>query len=107
MLFVEGVGFNGRAEYEQALSDKKIIDELRKKYDLTTRQGLLDASKELRTVHFQTKVGDNFDDEIFEKLEALKRGESLPTKEPAPAPGRPSRKPSGRTPSKTSSLAAK
>ena len=47
MLFVEGVGFNGRAEYEQALSDKKIIDELRKKYDLTTRQGLLDASKEL------------------------------------------------------------
>ena len=77
MLFVEGVGFAGRTEYEQALEDKKIIDELRHKYDLTTGEGLLAVSKELRNVHFKTKVGDNFDDEVFEKLEALKRGEPL------------------------------
>ena len=107
MLFVEGVGFNGRAEYEQGLSDKKIIDELRKKYDLTTKEGLLDVSKELRTVHFQTKVGDNFDDEIFEKLEAIKRGETLKPQTPAPASRRPSRASKSKTPSKTSSLSVK
>ena len=82
MLYVDGVGFAGRAEYEQALNDKKIIDELRRKHDLTTREGLLDVSKELRGIHFQTKVGDNFDDEIFEKMQALKRGESLKPAEP-------------------------
>lgn len=106
MLFVEGVGFNGKAEYEQGLSDKKIIDELRKKYDLTTKEGLLDASKELRTIHFQTKVGDNFDDEIFEKLEAIKRGETLKPQTPAPASRRQSLTSKSKTPSKTS-LSAK
>ena len=93
MLFVEGVGFAGKAEYEQGLADKKIIDELRRKYDLTTREGLLDVSKELRGIHFQTKVGDNFDDEIFEKLEALKRGESLKPAEPVTSKNTPRRKP--------------
>lgn len=106
MLFVEGVGFNGKAEYEQGLSDKKIIDELRKKYDLTTKEGLLDVSKELRTIHFQTKVGDNFDDEIFEKLEAVKRGETLKPQTPAPASRRQSLTSKSKTPSKTS-LSAK
>lgn len=107
MLFVEGVGFNGKAEYEQGLSDKKIIDELRKKYDLTTKEGLLDVSKELRTVHFQTKVGDNFDDEIFEKLEAIKRGESLKPQAPATAAKKPSRTSKPKASSKTSSFAEK
>ncbi|MBP5660069.1 MAG: class B sortase [Lachnospiraceae bacterium] len=107
MLFVEGVGFNGKAEYEQGLSDKKIIDELRKKYDLTTKEGLLDVSKELRTVHFQTKVGDNFDDEIYEKLEAIKRGESLKTQTPAPAAKKSSRTSKTKASSTTSSLSAK
>lgn len=107
MLFVEGVGFNGKAEYEQGLSDKKIIDELRKKYDLTTKEGLLDVSKELRTVHFQTKVGDNFDDEIFEKLEAIKRGEPLKPQAPATAAKKPSRTSKPKASSKTSSFAEK
>ncbi len=107
MLFVEGVGFNGKAEYEQGLSDKKIIDELRKKYDLTTKEGLLDVSKELRTVHFQTKVGDNFDDEIFEKLEAIKRGESLKPQTPAPAAKKSSRTSRTKASSTTSPLTAK
>ena len=77
MLYVEGVGFTSKAEYEAALSDKKIIDGLRHKYDLNTKAGLMDVSKELTAIHFQTKVGDNFDDEIFERLEAVKRGKSL------------------------------
>ena len=105
MLFVEGIGFQSRAEYEQALSDKKIIDELRKKYDLTTRAGLLDVSKELRGIHFQTKVGDSFDDEIFEKLEALKRGEVLKQPEPV-LPKATERKKSTGKASKPSSLPA-
>ena len=107
MLFVEGVGFNGKAEYEQGLSDKKIIDELRKKYDLTTKEGLLNVSKELRTVHFQTKVGDNFDDEIFEKLEAIRRGESLKPQAPATAAKRLSHTSKPKASSKTSSFAEK
>lgn len=107
MLFVEGVGFNGKGEYEQGLSDKKIIDELRKKYDLTTKEGLLNVSKELRTVHFQTKVGDNFDDEIFEKLEAIKRGESIKPQTPAPAAKKSSRTSKTKASSTTSSLTAK
>lgn len=107
MLFVEGVGFNGKAEYEQGLSDKKIIDELRKKYDLTTKEGLLDVSKELRTIHFQTKVGDNFDDEIFEKLEAIKRGETLKPQTSASAPKKSSRTSKTKSSSTTSSLSAK
>ena len=107
MLFVEGVGFNGKAEYEQGLSDKKIIDELRKKYDLTTKEGLLDVSKELRTIHFQTKVGDNFDDEVFEKLEAIKRGETLKPQTPVQAGKRTPRTSKSKAPSQTSSLGAK
>ena len=83
MLYVDGVGFSSKAEYEDALSDKKIIDDIKRRFDLNSKEGLLDAQKELRAVHFKTKVGDNFDDELFEKLERLKKGIAIEPVAPA------------------------
>ena len=94
MLYVEGVGFTSKADYEAALSDKKIIDELRRRYDLNTKTGLMEVSKELTGIHFKTKVGDNFDDEIFERLEAAKRGNGVAQ----PAQPQASRQPASQQP---------
>lgn len=72
MLSVNGQSSKSRAEYDNALSDQKIIDAVKKKYDLSTKEGITGAYREIRTVHFKSSIGDAFDDEIFDLYEKVK-----------------------------------
>lgn len=74
MLFVEGEGFDSKAQYEQALNDKSIIDDIKARFDLDTKEGILAAYAEVRNVRFKTKVGDNFDDYMYDLYEKVKNG---------------------------------
>lgn len=74
MLFVEGVGFASKAEYEQALEDQKTIKEIKSRFDLTKRADVEKLYFEIRNLHFRTKVGDNFDDYIYGLYQKIKNG---------------------------------
>lgn len=75
MLEVNGIRCRTREEYENALKDKKIIDDLTKRYDINTFSGVTSISRELRNVSFSGDLGRKFDDEIFDLLEKYKSGE--------------------------------
>lgn len=79
MFSVEGIEFSSKREYELALEDKAIIDDIKRKVDLNTKDGVLKAYSLLQSVHFNTKVGFKFDDHIFELHEEIKKGTFAPT----------------------------
>ena len=66
MQFVEGEKFLSQSEYEQALSDKKLIDEIKASFDLTNPKDIEKAYSYVQSIHFKTVVGDKFDDYIYE-----------------------------------------
>lgn len=74
-LSVGGVRFRTRADYEAALRDQKKIDEIRAQVDLNNRKQLEALFRELQSggYRFETVIGNRFDDEIYEKLEELKK----------------------------------
>ena len=74
MLFVDGEGFSTRADYELALEDKKIVDEIKARYYLKNRSDVEKLYREIRNFRFKTKVGDNFDDYIYELYQKIKDG---------------------------------
>lgn len=80
MMFVNGEAFSTKAEYERALLDKEVIDDIKKQYDLSTVEGVKGAYTELQAVTFRTAVGDKFDDEVFELYQKVKNGEFVEKK---------------------------
>jgi len=74
MLFVEGEGFATTAEYEQALDDKRIIDNIKSSCNLSTVEGIKQAYAKVHQTQFKTRVGDKFDDYIFDLYESVKKG---------------------------------
>lgn len=72
MFSVEGIEFASKREYELALQDKAIIDDIKRKADIGTKDGIIKAYSLLQSVHFNTKVGFSFDDKIFELYEDVK-----------------------------------
>lgn len=74
MLYVDGVGFNSQSEYEAAIADQKLIGEIKAHYDLTKSHDVRRLYADIRNVHFKTKVGDDFDDYIYELYEKIKNG---------------------------------
>ena len=75
MMFVNGEAFSNKTEYEKALLDKDVIDEIKAQYDLSTIDGIKGAYTELQAVTFRTVVGDKFDDEVFDLYTKVKNGE--------------------------------
>ena len=75
MMFVNGEAFSNKTEYEKALLDKEVIDEIKAQYDLSTIDGIKGAYTELQAVTFRTVVGDKFDDEVFDLYTKVKNGE--------------------------------
>lgn len=69
---IDGESFKSKADYEMALKDKAIIDELKAKYNVNTEAGIKNIYEELKTVQFKTSLGDKFDDFIFEQNEKIK-----------------------------------
>lgn len=74
MLTVAGRRFRTRADYEAALRDLKKIERIRKELDLENPKRVYELYSELQSgsFRFETVVGTDFDDEIYEKIEAFK-----------------------------------
>ena len=74
-LTVAGIRFRTRADYEAALRDRKKIDAIKAKVDFDNPRQVYRLYAELQSgsYRFETQVGNNFDDEIYEKVEDLKR----------------------------------
>lgn len=74
-LTVAGRRFRTRKDYEAALRDEKKIKSIRSEKDLNSPKQLYELFSELKsgTYRFETIVGTDFDDEIYEKIEELKK----------------------------------
>ena len=76
-LTVEGRTFNNKRDYEAALRDKKKIDSLREKTNFNNPDSIMELYRNMQTksMHFETVVGRDFDDEIYELVQKIRRGE--------------------------------
>lgn len=74
-LTVGGRRFRTRADYEAALRDQKKIDTIRSQTDLNDPRQLYELFGKLQSgaYRFETPIGTDFDDEIYEKVENLKK----------------------------------
>ncbi len=74
-LTVAGRRFRTRKDYEAALRDEKKIKSIRSAKDLNSPKQLYELFSELKSgaYRFETIVGTDFDDEIYEKIEELKK----------------------------------
>ncbi len=75
---VSGRQFRTKADYEAALRDKKKIDIIRSKTDLINPKEVFALYEQMRggTYRFETAVGNDFDDEVYELVERYKRQEN-------------------------------
>ncbi len=74
-LTVGGRRFRTREDYEAAVRDQKKIDSIKSRANLNDPKQLYHLFKELQSgaYQFESPVGTDFDDEIYEKIEELKR----------------------------------
>lgn len=82
-LSVGGVRFRTRADYEAALRDQKKIDEIRAHMDFNNKKQLEGLFNEMQAggCRFETIIGTHFDDEVYEKLEQMKKNPPVQKKE--------------------------
>lgn len=74
-LTVEGRRFRTRSDYEAALRDQKKIERIKAETDLNSPRQIYELFSELQsgTYRFESALGTDFDDEIYEKVEELRR----------------------------------
>lgn len=74
-LTVAGIRFRTRADYEAALRDQKKINAIKARVNLDDPKELFKLFSALQSgsYRFETQLGNNFDDEIYEKVENLKK----------------------------------
>lgn len=72
---VEERQFRTKADYEAALRDKKKIDIIKSKVDMNNPKEVLGLYGEMQAgkYRFETMVGNDFDDQIYELAETYKR----------------------------------
>ena len=82
-LSVGGMRFHARADYEAALRDQKKIDEIRAHVDFNNKKQLEGLFNEMQAgvYRFETIIGTHFDDEIYEKMEQMKKNPFAQKKE--------------------------
>lgn len=73
---VEGRQFRVRADYEAALRDKKVIDEIRGRVNFKNKDEVLKLYSEMEdgVYRFETLIGNDFDDEVYELVQSIKSG---------------------------------
>ena len=73
---VEGRQFRMRADYEAALRDKKKIDGIRARVNFKKKDEVLSLAAELESgkYRFESLVGRDFDDEVYELAEKIRKG---------------------------------
>lgn len=78
---VEGRQFRTEVDYNRAVRDRGIIEKLRSRTDFDSRQELEQLCRELeeKKYHFFTLLGEDFLDEVQERLKEAEQG-SLPGK---------------------------
>ena len=64
-FYVNGKRFASKADYEAALDDKKLIDDIRSRYNLNNAESVLELYRDLSASKFKFKssLGTDFDDE--------------------------------------------
>lgn len=74
-LMVGGRRFRTQADYAAALRDQKKIDTIRSQTNLNDPKQIYELFGELQSgiYRFETSVGTDFDDAIYEKIELLKK----------------------------------
>ena len=74
-LTVGGRRFRTRSDYEAALRDQQKIERIKKETDLNNPQQVYELFGALKSgsYRFETAVGTDFDDEIYEIVEELKK----------------------------------
>lgn len=74
---VSGREFNNRIDYEAALRDQKKVERLRGMTDFTSAESIMQLYRYMQTENlgFESVVGRDFDDEIYELALLIKNGE--------------------------------
>lgn len=87
---VEGRQFRTKADYEAALRDKKKIDAIKAKVNFNNPQDVLALYEQMQggTYRFESMVGNDFDDWIYELAEKYKREGVNPPGKQAKAKGK-------------------
>lgn len=69
--------FYNKRDYEAALRDKEKVDALRKQADFRSSDSIMELYRNMqsRNILFETAVGRDFDDEIYELVLKIRRGE--------------------------------
>lgn len=75
---VEGRQFRTEADYNRAVRDREVIEKLRSQTDFRSRKELGQLCRELeeKKYHFFTLLGEDFLDEVRERLKELEKGGS-------------------------------
>ncbi|MBR4993137.1 MAG: class B sortase [Lachnospiraceae bacterium] len=75
-FYVNGKRFASKSDYEAALDDKKLIDEIRSKYDFNNAESIMTLYRDLSAskFKFRSSLGTDFDDEVFELTRQIKAG---------------------------------
>ena len=74
-LTLEGRRFRTRSDYEAALRDQKKIERIKAETDLNSPRQIYELFSELQSgaYRFESAIGTDFDDEIYEKVEHLRK----------------------------------
>ena len=75
-FYVNGKRFASKVDYEAALDDKKLIDDIRSRYNLNNADSVMELYRDLSASKFRFKssLGTDFDDEIYELTRQIKAG---------------------------------
>lgn len=73
---VLGRVFRTKADYDAALRDKQKIEQIKANTDFTDKEEILKLYQEIQknTYQFETILGRDFDDELYELTEQMKKG---------------------------------
>lgn len=74
-LTVAGRRFRTQSDYEAALRDQKKIERIKAETNLNSPKQIYELFRELQSgmYRFETAIGTDFDDEIYEKVEILRK----------------------------------
>ena len=72
---IAGRRFTTEEDYQAGLRDQKKIEEIRKQYNLNNPAQVFELYRQMEAglIHFETILGTDFDDEVYEKIENLKK----------------------------------
>ena len=79
-FYVNGKRFASKVDYEAALDDKKLIDDICSRYNLKNAESVMELYRDLSASKFKFKssLGTDFDDEIYELTRQIKAGTFQP-----------------------------